>query len=155
MRQHTAFPLKNVPSYPVVDLTVPDGVVDAIAGASCGREGFVTDEKVQVLSTTLPRQVATRSSTASQKRRLVCNCWATGAGSAAAACWAACGYGGGEDEGGGVVAGETWGMLLLHAHASVDVDVHTELRVSRTAAGVRQYSIAMQGPTGSWELTCP
>ena len=128
---------------------MPDGVVDAIAGASCGRESFVTNEEVQILSTTFPRQVTAGTSTACQERRLVRNCWTARAGRAAAACWAACGYGGGEDEGGGVVAGETWGMLLLYAHVVVDTGVHTELRVYRTAAGIRQYSIAMQGPTGS------
>jgi hypothetical protein len=53
--------------YPIVYLTMPDGVVDAIAGACCCRKGLVTDEEVQVLGATLPREMSTRSSTASQE----------------------------------------------------------------------------------------
>jgi hypothetical protein len=53
--------------YPVVYLTMPDGVVDAIAGACCCRKSLVTDEEVQVLGATLPREMSTRSSTASQE----------------------------------------------------------------------------------------
>ena len=86
---------------------------------------------------------------AGQERGLVCDCWTARAGAAAAASRASCGYGSGEDERGGVVAGETWGKLLLRVVSYVGEMCHTELRVSRTAAGVRQYSIAMQGPTGS------
>jgi hypothetical protein len=93
--------------------------------------------------------MAAGSSTTCQERRLICDCWTARAGAAAAASRASCGYGGGEDEGGGVVAGETWGMLLLRVVSRIGEMPHTELRVSRTAAGVHQYSIAMQGPTGS------
>ena len=93
--------------------------------------------------------MAAGASTAGQERRLARDCWAARAGAAAAASRASCGYGGGKDEGGGVVAGETWGKLLLRVLSCVGEMYHTELRVSRTAAGVRQYSIAMQGPTGS------
>lgn len=95
--------------------------------------------------------MSTRTSTAGQEGRLVGNLWAARAGAAAtaAACRSSCGYGGGEDEGGGVVAGETWSTLLLRVVVYVNEVCHTELRVSRTAADIRQYSIAMQGPTGS------
>lgn len=41
-------------AYPVVDLTVPDGVVDAISRASCGGESFVADVEVQVFGATFP-----------------------------------------------------------------------------------------------------
>jgi hypothetical protein len=93
--------------------------------------------------------MAARASAAGQEGGLVRNRRAARAGAAAAASWASCGYGGGEDERGGVVTGETWGMLLVRAVLYVGEMSHTELRVSRTAASVRQYSIAMQGPTGS------
>ena len=136
-----------------------DGVVDAIAGPPCGGESFVTNVEVQVLGATLPRQVTARACAASQEGWLVCNRRAAGAGAAAAgaACWASCGYGGGKDEGRGVVAGETWDALLLQTERDGGRDGHTELRVSRTAAGVRQYSIAMRGPCSqaAGELTCP
>lgn len=84
------------------------------------------------------------SSTTSQEGRLVRNCRAarTGAAAAAAACWSSCGYGGGEDEGGGIVAGKTWDLLLLRVLLHTVGGSHTKLRVSRTAAGVCQYSIA-------------
>lgn len=41
-------------AYPVVDLAVPDGVVDAVARASCGGESFVADVEIQVLSAAFP-----------------------------------------------------------------------------------------------------
>jgi hypothetical protein len=40
-------------AYPIVYLTVPDWVVDAVTAARCCRERFVADEEVQVLGTTL------------------------------------------------------------------------------------------------------
>ena len=116
-----------------------DGVVDAVAGPPCGGESFVANEEVQVLGATLPRQVTARACAARQEGWLVCNRRTAGAGAATAgaACWASCGYGGGEDEGRGVVAGETWRALLLQTGRRSRRDAHTELRVSRTAAGVR------------------
>lgn len=52
--------------YPVVYLTMPDRVVDAIARASSRGQSFVADEEVEVLSAALSRQVTTRSSSTSQ-----------------------------------------------------------------------------------------
>jgi hypothetical protein len=108
---------------------VSDGVVDAIAGPPCGGESFVANEEVQVLGATLPRQVTARAGAASQERWFVCNRRATGAGAAAAgaACWASCGYGGGKDEGRGVVAGETWEAVLLQTGPESGRGAHTEL----------------------------
>lgn len=64
--------LQQIPvSYPVIYLTVSDGVVDAIARASGCRQGLVANEEVEILGASLPRQVSARSSTAGQKRRLV------------------------------------------------------------------------------------
>lgn len=86
---------------------MPDGVVDAIAGACCCREGLVTNEEVQVFGPALPREMSTRASTAGKKRGLVGDRRTAGTRAAATACWAFGSYGRGEDEGGGVVAGET------------------------------------------------
>ena len=67
------------PSYPVVYLTMPDWVVDAIARACCRRECLVADEEVEVFSTTLARQMSARSSTAGQERGLIRDLRAPGA----------------------------------------------------------------------------
>jgi hypothetical protein len=99
-------------AYPVVYLTMPDRVVDAIARARCCRKGLVTDEEVQVLGATLPREMSTGPSTAGQERGLVRDSRAAGARAAATACWAFGSYRRGEDEGGGVVAGETWECIV-------------------------------------------
>ena len=63
----------GVSSYPVVDLAVSNGVVDAIAGPGGGGQSFVSNEEVQVLSTTLPRQMAAGACAAGQEGRLVRN----------------------------------------------------------------------------------
>lgn len=86
---------------------MPDGVVDAIAGACCCRKSLVTDEEVQVFGSALPREVSARPSTTGQERGLVGDSRTSGARAAATACWAFGSYRRGEDEGGGVVAGET------------------------------------------------
>jgi hypothetical protein len=86
---------------------VPDRVVNAIAGACCCRKGLVADEEVQVFSSTLPRQMSAGPGTASQKGGLVRDSRTAGAGATATACRAFGSYRRGEDEGGGVVAGET------------------------------------------------
>jgi hypothetical protein len=54
-------------AYPVVDLAMPDGVVDAVAGACCGRKRLVADEEVQVLGATLARQMPAGASTAREE----------------------------------------------------------------------------------------
>jgi hypothetical protein len=95
-------------AYPIVYLTVPDWVVDAVTAARCCRERFVADEEVQVLGTTLSGQMPTGSSTTGKEGGLVRDRRTSGARPAATACWAFRSYGRGEDEGGGVVAGETW-----------------------------------------------
>lgn len=40
-------------TYPVLNLTVSDGVVDAVAGSAGGGQSLVTDEEVKVLGTSL------------------------------------------------------------------------------------------------------
>ena len=92
---------------------MPDRVVDAIARASCRYKSFVADEEVQVLGATLPRQMPSRTGSTSQECRLVRDGWAAGARSAATACWALRSYCGWEDEGWGVVTGETWTMAVI------------------------------------------
>jgi hypothetical protein len=104
-------------AYPVVYLAMPDWVVDAIAGACCCRESLVSDEEVQVFGTTFAGEVPTGTSTAGQEGGLVCDRRASRARAAATACWALCSYRGREDEGGGVVAGETWGPVVTTARA--------------------------------------
>jgi hypothetical protein len=94
---------------------VPDRVVDAIAAACCCRERLVANEEVQVLGTTFPGQVSTGPSTTSQEGGLVRDRRTSGARPAATACWAFRSYGRGEDEGGGVVAGETWRCTVTTA----------------------------------------
>lgn len=86
--------------YPVVDLSMPDRVVDAIAGACGCRKSLVANEEVQILGTTLPRQVSAGSSATSQVGGLICDRRTAGARSAATACWALRSYRRGEDEGG-------------------------------------------------------
>jgi len=53
--------------YPVVYLTMPDRVVDAIARASSCGQSFVADEEVEVLGTALSRQMPTWPSSTSQE----------------------------------------------------------------------------------------
>jgi hypothetical protein len=89
-----------------------DRVVDAIARASCCGQSFVADEEVQVLSATLPREMPSRTSATSQECGLIRDGGTTGAGRAAAACWSSRCYRGWEDEGWGVVAGETWTLAV-------------------------------------------
>jgi hypothetical protein len=86
---------------------MPDWVVDAIATTCCCRERLIANEEVQVFGTTLPRQMTTGSSTAGQEGGFVRDRRSSRARAAATACWALCSYRSGEDEGGGVVAGET------------------------------------------------
>jgi hypothetical protein len=45
--------------------------------------------------------------------------------------------------------------LLPHDEQLAGAILLTELRVARAATGLRQYSIAVWAPAGSWELTCP
>lgn len=52
--------------YPVVYLTMPDRVVDAIARASSCGQSFVADEEVEVLGAALSRQMTTGPSSTSQ-----------------------------------------------------------------------------------------
>lgn len=42
---------------PVLDLSVANGVVHTVSGATASSQSLITDEKVQVLGTTLSRQV--------------------------------------------------------------------------------------------------
>jgi hypothetical protein len=97
----------NLSAYPVVYLTMPDWVVDAIAGACCCREGLVTDEEVQVFGSAFPRQMPAGPGAACQEGGFVRDSRTAGAGATATACWAFGSYRRGEDERGGVVAGET------------------------------------------------
>jgi hypothetical protein len=106
-------------AYPVVYLTMPDRVVDAIARARCCRKGLVADEEVQVLGTTLSGEMATGASTTRQERGLVRDSRAARARAAATACWAFGSYRRGEDEGGGVVAGETWRCIVTTDGAGI------------------------------------
>jgi len=93
--------------YPIVDLTVSDWVVDAIARTPrCGKS-FVTNEEVEILSAAFARKMSARSSSTGQIRRLVGDRWASGARRTATARWASGSYRRGKDEGWGVVAGET------------------------------------------------
>jgi hypothetical protein len=111
-------------SYPVVYLTMPDRVVDAIAGACCCRESLVSDEEVQVFSSPLPGEMSTRTSTTSQEGGLVRDRRTAGARAAATACWSFGSYSRGKDEGGRVVAGETCDALLLRGELEpLQVDV--------------------------------
>jgi hypothetical protein len=65
--QHSTSLYVDTPAYPVVYLTVSDGVVDAVAGACCRSKRFVANEEVEVFSSALPRKVSARSSAAGQK----------------------------------------------------------------------------------------
>lgn len=134
---------------------MPDWVVDAIAGACCCRESLVADEEVQVFGAALPREVSTGTSAASQEGGFVRDRRTTGARAAATACWTFGSYRRGEDEGGRIVAGETCDAVLLHVELELLEAGNTKLGVTRAAAVQRQYSIAIWGPAGSWELTCP
>lgn len=58
-------------SYPIVYLTVTDGVVDAISRTSGRSKSFVANEEVQVFCTSLSREMSARSSATGQERRLV------------------------------------------------------------------------------------
>jgi hypothetical protein len=119
-------PVSPIPvAYPVVYLTMPDRVVDAIAGACCCRKSLISDEEVQVFGTTFAGEMPTGASAASQKGGLVCDRRASRARAAATACWAFGSYRGGEDEGGGVVAGETWEPLLLQHKLELSICQHT------------------------------
>ncbi len=71
---------------PVLDLTVADGVVDAIAGGLGVGEGFIADEEVEVLDASLGRDITGFGGKSGSARGL--RSWATGC------------YRGGEDTGG-------------------------------------------------------
>ena len=103
---------------------MPDRVVDAIAGACCGRESLVANEEVQVFGTALPREMPARSSTAGQEGGLVCDGRTTGARTAGTACWAFRSYRRWEDEGGRIVTGKTYDAMLPHSKLeALQVDV--------------------------------
>jgi hypothetical protein len=110
--------MPNTVAYPIVYLTMPDWVVDAVSAACCCRECLIANEEVQVFGTALPRQVSAGPSTAGQEGGLVRDCRASRTRAAATACRAFGSYCSGEDEGGGVVAGETWGCIVTTKQAS-------------------------------------
>lgn len=90
---------------PVLDLTMANGVVDAITRSAGSSESLISDEEIQVLRTTLRRQVRARPTTSPQERRLVGN---RGSSRASRASGARLGCNcGREDERGRVVTSET------------------------------------------------
>ena len=94
--------------YPVVYLTMPDGVVDAVSRSCCCRQSFISDEEVKVLSPPFRMQMTTRTGASSQEGGFVRDCRPARSRAAGTACRALGSYGGGEDEGGRVVSGEPW-----------------------------------------------
>jgi hypothetical protein len=70
MYQYIACPHSATP-YPVVHLTVPDRIVDAIARPCRCRQCLVANVEVQVLGTTLPREMTARPTAAGEEGGLV------------------------------------------------------------------------------------
>lgn len=58
---------------PVLDLAVPNRVVEAISGAACGRDSRIADEEIKVLGATLRGKMTGRPGATGQKGWLVGN----------------------------------------------------------------------------------
>lgn len=91
---------------PVLDLSVPNRVVDAISWTLTGRQSLVANEEIQVLRATLRGEVGASPTSAAEERGFVCDGRAaSGASSTSGSLGCNCSW---EDERGRVVTGETY-----------------------------------------------
>jgi len=93
-------------------LTVPYWIMKSITWPSGGRQGFVANEKVKVLSTSLHWQMTAWTSTSSQKRRLVGNTRSARAWSTRSACRTFGRNGSRKDEWWRIISSETYSLCI-------------------------------------------
>lgn len=96
-------------AYPVLNLAVADGIMQAVSGPGRGANGLIADVEVQVLGSALCTQVAAGTSPSGEERGLVGNGRTTRTRSSRTPTSSGLGRNGGrEDERRGIVSGESW-----------------------------------------------
>lgn len=90
-----------------------DRVVNAIPRPRGRTKSFIPNEEVQIFRTAFCRKMAAGTCATCQERGFVRYSWATGARATCTASWSFGSYCGREDEGGGIIAGETYKSNIL------------------------------------------